>query len=232
MKLDDVIPWGRSLDEYRAMFALSAADVASRILGCGDGPASFNADGTELGYRITSCDPIYEFTGAQVESRVHQSYPAMIAQVKAKPDNFRWELFRDPDHLVEYRLAAMRGFLADYEAGKASGRYVAASLPRLPFADAAFDLALCSHFLFLYSAHIDLAFHRQALQELLRVAREVRIFPLLDLDCVRSAHVEPVCAFLRSEGHQVEIVRVPYEFQRGGNEMLRIRRRHSSQSMC
>jgi len=224
MKLADVIPWGRSFDEYRAMFALSAADFAAPILGCGDGPASFNAEATTAGYQIVSCDPIYAFSGPQIESRVQQCYPAMIAQVKAQPENFRWDFFRDPDQLVEYRMAAMRRFLTDYDAGRATGRYVTAALPRLPFADHAFDLALCSHLLFLYSAHFDAEFHCLAIHELLRVAREVRIFPLLDLDCRRSVHVEPVREHLEIEGFRVEVVRVPYEFQRGGNEMLRIQR--------
>ena len=41
--LDRIVPWGRTFDEYRAMFALSTTDLEGRILGCGDGPASFNA---------------------------------------------------------------------------------------------------------------------------------------------------------------------------------------------
>ena len=49
MKLEQVVPWGRSLAEYRAMFALSEADLQRRILGCGDGPASFNAEMTAAG---------------------------------------------------------------------------------------------------------------------------------------------------------------------------------------
>jgi hypothetical protein len=43
MKLEKVVPFGRSLDEYLKMFALSASDLQQRILGVGDGPASFNA---------------------------------------------------------------------------------------------------------------------------------------------------------------------------------------------
>jgi hypothetical protein len=35
--------WGRSLDEYKLMFRLSETDMKSKILGCGVGPASFNA---------------------------------------------------------------------------------------------------------------------------------------------------------------------------------------------
>jgi hypothetical protein len=76
-------------------------------------------------------------------------------------------------------MAAMRVFLADYVLGKASGRHLEAELPTLPFADAAFDLAMCSHFVFLYSTQLGEAFHRDATKEMCRVASEVRIFPLL-----------------------------------------------------
>ncbi|HKV39847.1 MAG TPA: SAM-dependent methyltransferase, partial [Blastocatellia bacterium] len=38
VQLDKVVPWGRSLDEYRLMFNLSERDLRSKIAGCGDGP--------------------------------------------------------------------------------------------------------------------------------------------------------------------------------------------------
>jgi hypothetical protein len=57
--LEQVVPWGRSFEEYRAMFALSDADLEGRVLGCGDGPASFNAVATQRGANVVSCDPIY-----------------------------------------------------------------------------------------------------------------------------------------------------------------------------
>jgi hypothetical protein len=43
VKLDKVIPFGRSLDEYTKIFSLSKSDLNRKILGVGDGPASFNA---------------------------------------------------------------------------------------------------------------------------------------------------------------------------------------------
>ena len=46
MKLEKVVPFGRSLDEYIKMFKLTVADLGKRILGVGDGPASFNAEAT------------------------------------------------------------------------------------------------------------------------------------------------------------------------------------------
>ena len=59
--LDKVVPWGRSFDEYCRMFLLTDQDLAGRIVGCADGPASFNAEATRLGTRVVSCDPIYAF---------------------------------------------------------------------------------------------------------------------------------------------------------------------------
>jgi hypothetical protein len=65
---------------------------------------------------------------------------------------------------------------------------------------------------------------REGLLELCRVAREVRIFPLLALGSRPSPHVGAVAAGMRSAGCHVTIEAVPYEFQRGGNQMMRIRR--------
>jgi hypothetical protein len=100
--LDQVVPWGRSFEEYRRMFALSDAELHLRILGCADGPASFNAESTRRGTAVISIDPLY---------------------------------------------------------------------------------------LFLYTEHLSEAFHRSAILESCRVAREVRIFPLLALDGCTSRYI-------------------------------------------
>ena len=67
MKLEQVVPFGRSIGEYQAMFDLSQDDLRKNILGVGDGPASFNAEMTKLGYRVVSIDPLYSFTGQEIE---------------------------------------------------------------------------------------------------------------------------------------------------------------------
>jgi hypothetical protein len=228
MTLNEVIPWGRSFEEYRHMFALTDAELGGTVLGCGDGPASFNAEATALGHRVVSCDPLYVFTAGAIARRVQECYDVVIAQVKKNPDGFVWSYFRDPDHLGECRLAAVRRFLADFETGKREGRYVAAALPTLPFRDGRFALAVVSHLLFLYSEQLDLDFHLAAVEELVRVAQEVRVFPLLGLDRQWSRHVGPVCDHLTRAGFAVEVVAVEYEFQRAedhaGNRMLRVRR--------
>jgi hypothetical protein len=63
--LDQVVPWGRSFDEYCKMFALTPDDLQLRIVGCADGPASFNAEATAAGLSVTSCDPLYHFSTAE-----------------------------------------------------------------------------------------------------------------------------------------------------------------------
>jgi len=224
VQLDQVIPWGRSFQEYRRMFDLSPGDLRGRILGCGDGPASFNAEAAAHGYRVLSCDPIYSLSGGTIRQRFNECAGPLMAQVRATAEHYVWTYHRDPDRLLRNRQAAIDGFLADYASdGARGGRYVAAALPRLPFADGTFDLAVVSHLLFLYSALLDQAFHERSIRELCRVAREVRIFPLVSLDCAASPLVEPIMADLTRGGFTVEVRAVDYEFVRGANQMLRVR---------
>jgi hypothetical protein len=68
-------------------------------------------------------------------------------------------------------------------------------------------------------------FHQDAIQELCRIAREVRIFPLLALGGHRSPYIDRSVTELCGAGHNVSIEDVPYEFQRGGNQIIRIRTR-------
>ncbi len=224
MQLTDVKPWGRSLHEYRLMFSLSDGDLAQRVLGCGDGPASVNAElqASAAGPYI-SVDPIYVFSGADIESRVRETYEVIVSQVKQNVHHYLWNHFPDPDAQGRARLAAMKLFLKDYESGRAKGRYIAGSLPALPFPNGEFDLCLCSHLLFLYTEQLSLDFHIAAMLEQLRVAREVRVFPLFDLNCHRSAHLAPVLQTLHERGYDAQLVKVAHEFQKGANEMLQVR---------
>ena len=223
--LSEVVPWGRSYDEYCRMFALSDADLSKRILGCGDGPAGFNVEATRRDTAVVSCDPLYQFSAPQIRNRIAQTYDEVMAQMRSNEAEFVWTEIGSVEELGRIRMSAMNGFLDDFERGKADGRYVDAGLPSLPFADGSFELALCSHFLFLYSAQLGETFHRQALLELCRVAGEVRIFPLLALGGVPTPLVGQAKADLSDAGFVAAVEKVPYEFARGSNEMLTIRRR-------
>jgi hypothetical protein len=220
--LDQVVPWGRSFAEYRRMFNLSDADLQLRILGCADGPASFNAEATRRGTSVISIDPLYRFDTETIRSRIAATYDQMLLQARNNLSQFVWDSIQSVEELGRIRTQAMQAFLSDYDLGKRQGRYVDAELPSIAFPDQSFDLALCSHFLFLYSEHFSESFHHSAILELCRVAREVRIFPLLALDGRTSRYVQSMVNDLRGSC-EVALETVPYEFQRGGNQMMRVR---------
>ena len=221
----EAVPWGRSFDEYRRMFALSDDDLGLRIVGCADGPASFNCEMFQQGRRVVSCDPLYQLSRSQIQERINVTYENVMRQTYQHRDRFVWASIKSPEDLGKTRLAAMDRFLSDYDEGKPSGRYVIGELPALPFEAESFDLALCSHFLFLYSDNFSLEFHRKAIDEMCRVATEARIFPLLNYNSQPSPYVEPLLKDLADAGYEPTVVKVPYEFQRGGNQMLRVRPR-------
>ncbi len=223
MKLDRVVPFGRSLDEYTKMFNLSAKDLQKRILGVGDGPASFNAEGTAKGYDITSIDPIYQFAGVEIKQRFDAVVDNIINQVIATPNNWVWSYHKNPEALKDNRIKTLEIFLQDYQQGKQEGRYLAQELPDLDFAEQSYDLALCSHFLFLYSDQLNQDFHVAAIQEILRVSREVRIFPLLTLMQETSPYLDFVIDKFSDLGYSTSIEKVPYELQPGANQMLIIK---------
>ena len=60
--------------------------------------------------------------------------------------------------------------------------------------------------------------------EMMRVGNESRVFPILDLDAKKSTYIEPIIEKLSDLSFNCYIEKVPYEFQKGGNEMLKITR--------
>ena len=225
MILNSIVPWGRNLYEYVDMFKLTDDElIKCNILGCGDGPASFNAEVTALGGSVISIDPSYQFTTEQIASRIDDVALEVIAEVRKRQEDFVWKNIANPKALYEMRISAMKTFLADFKVGKEEGRYKYEMLPKLSFNDAQFDLALSSHFLFLYSEHLDEQFHKDALDEMLRVAKEVRIFPLVTLSGEVSTHLTPVMTYLEARGYSCEVIKTAYEFQKGGDEMLVVKK--------
>ncbi len=224
IKLEKVIPFGRSLDEYRRMFVLSDDDLNKNIVGVGDGPASFNAEIFAGGKFIVSVDPLYVFHADEIEMQFNKVVDNIFAQLKASPDDWVWSYHQSPELLRKYRVNVLRRFVADLEKGRSEGRYIVGELPRLHFDDNQFDIAVCSHFLFLYSDHYTYEFHRDSILEMLRVAPEVRIFPLLTLMLEKSPYVQRLIGELTACGFSLRVEKVDYELQRGGNEMLRIQK--------
>ena len=224
MKLENVVPWGRNLEEYQNMFLLSEKDLQSKILGCGDGPSSFNFEVTKLNGNMTSIDPIYQFTKDEIQQRIDETSSVVSEQLKQNQNDFVWKSIKSVDKLINIRLTAMNNFIKDYENGKKEKRYIHNELPKLSFENDSFDLVLSSHFLFLYSEHFDLQFHIDSILEMCRISKkEVKIFPLLDLKNQKSEYLEPILEELKRKGFEAKIIKTDYEFQKGANELLRIK---------
>jgi hypothetical protein len=221
-RYDEIVPWGRSFHEYRQMFHLYDSDLDLKIIGCGDGPASFNCEMKLQGKHVVSVDPLYQYSEQQIRTRINQTFESVISQTRENQDKFLWQAIPSVEALGSIRMAAMERFLSDYTQGKSEGRYVCGQLPKLPFGNAEFELALCSHLLFLYSDNLSLDFHIQAIEEMCRIAKEVRIFPLLDVNAEPSPYVEEIIKEFKAQGKNARQEQVGYEFQKNGNQMLKI----------
>ncbi len=222
-KLKNVVPWGRTFAEYKRMFALSEADLNKKIISFGDGPASFNSEMTKRNKQIISIDPVYRFSESEIRQRINETKDVVIEQTKNNADNFVWKQIKTVDELINTRLSAMDGFLSDFEKGKAEGRYINHELPQnTNFKELSFDLGLSSHFLILYD-QLGVDFHIAAISEMLRVAKEIRIFPILTLDAKKSEILDLIINHFSSD-YDIEIKSVDYEFQKNGNKMLVIKK--------
>ncbi|WP_129789895.1 hypothetical protein [Promicromonospora panici] len=223
----------RHVTEYRAFLCLTDADLtARRLLDCSAGASGFAAAVNAAGGSVTAVDPAYGDLAA-LRAAVAASSSGADALIDAHSDAFTWDWYGSPAARQALRDEARAAFLADLAASP--GTYVPGALPDLPLPDDAFDLAITSHLLFTWadvvvdtpggSVPLDEAWHHAALLELLRVAPEVRVFPLVRQgDGAAVPFLPRLLDDLRAEGHGAELRRVAYEFQRGADRMLVLRR--------
>lgn len=222
-KLDCVVPWGRNLEEYKLMFQLNDSDTEKKIAGFGDGPASFNYEATKQGYSVTSFDPIYQFSENDLKKRIEEVRITVMQQMKENKDNYVWTNIKSLDELEDIRMSAMRLFLSDYQQGKTEKRYIYHELPnKLPYADNTFDIGISSHFLLMYTT-LGYDFHVQSMTEMLRICKEIRIFPIVDLDANHTELISRVIEYFKNY-YDVEITDTSYRFQKGANKLLVIRK--------
>lgn len=220
IKLESIIPLGRRREEYMGMFNLNDEVLDLRILDCGGGPSSFNFELTKSGGSITSIDPIYQFSHQQIQDRINATFDDIMNQAESNKDQFIWSQISSVDDLRDRRKTAMEMFIKDFSKGKQEGRYIYAQLPELPFEGGQFDLALCSHLLFLYSDSLTYDFHVEAIKEMLRVSAEIRIFPIVDLTGQESKYMDDIIKEFRNKGYQVKLEYTEYEFFKNANMIL------------
>jgi hypothetical protein len=225
LDLDRVVLLGRTLAEYQRYFALQVEDLrARRILDVAAGVSSFTAEASELGARGTAFDPIYKLSAQEIGDRCQADLEHVVKAI-ANLQVYRWEFYRDPAGMREYRLRAYQKFLADFGSG-VGGRYVAGELPQTPFRNGQFELVLVSYFLFVYEARLTYELHQASVRELMRITSgEIRIYPLVTFEAERSQYLDRLQREPEFSAWEFVIVPTDFEFLRNSNCYLRIARR-------
>ena len=116
--IGEMLVTSRSLAEYRAMFALSDADLRGTILDCPGGASSATAEINAAGGNARAADPLYGrgLTAAQLAELTQAETDRGNAYVRAHPDQYRWRYFNDADHHHASRSQAGQHFARDYAA--------------------------------------------------------------------------------------------------------------------
>lgn len=226
LDIDRIAFIGRTYGEYLSMFDLDREALSrGAVLDCPAGPSSFAAEAKGLGLDVTACDISYCLPIEKLRERCRSDISHVFAKFDEASHLYTWKHYKDRDEVITLRKRAAELFALDFPRGYEEGRYRHGELPRLPLPDGGFSLVLSGHFLFLYSDWLDFDFHIDCLKELLRVSsEEVRVFPLCGLDGRTYPRLDEVLSTLGSMGVEAETVKVPFEFQRGCNMMLKLRK--------
>jgi SAM-dependent methyltransferase len=237
MEFARVVFFGRSAEEGVQMDGLEPSRwKGAAVLDCPGGPGSLAAALAHAGVATTAVDPCYGAPAEELERQALADINLTLIQFAANADldpGFDLEACR------QSKIQALETFLADYRLHPE--RYLRAALPELPFADSSFDLVLSGHLLFSYApieagglmpqGGFDLAWHRRALAELLRVSRrEVRLYPAHTLQgrSLRHPYAEALLAAV-SEPWQGSFFPSSYDQgHRGCTDGLRFQRRSST----
>lgn len=224
LDIDRIAFFGRTYTEYMDMFGLDESLLRNgRILDCPAGASSFAAEAHKLGINVTACDILYDLTSGELMEKGKNDLQHVFEKFDEAAHLYVWKYYKDKNAVMTLRNKALEIFADDFMNGLKEKRYIQAELPNLPFPDKSFSLVLSGNFLFLYGDRLNLDFHIACLKELVRVASgEVRIFPLTGLDAKPYPYLNDVLGFLHSERIGFEIKKAPFEFQRGGNLMLKL----------
>lgn len=215
--------WSHSLKNYVLMFDLLSEELALPIVDIAAGLSSFNSEMTYQGYKVVSCDPLYATPPEKIEKVTDEIISALTQRVETHPERFHWgDEFSNFSTLLRQQRDIATVFCLDFEKGLKEQRYRTDALPHLSFDDFQFSLALCANFIFDGMGADDPDFQIKAIKELCRVGGEARIYPLLNKSGEISPHLGTVIAALQQAEYGVEIRKVPYEFFKHGDAMLRV----------
>jgi len=222
--LDDFLITGRTFEEYVAFFDLDAEALrGKKVLDCPGGASSFVAQARDFEIEAHACDMLYRFERDAILEQGLKSIDHIYRDVSWMEDN-NFEFYGSIERHRSFRENALTQFCDDYN----PVYYRYAQLPKLLYDDQTFDIVLSSHLLFVYDDRLDIHFHIESIREMLRIGREVRLFPLIDFKNSRvdeEKNLSPY-AYAIAEIFGGEIIPVDFEFQKNGGYMMRILNRN------
>ncbi len=218
LQLRDYLITGRTFEEYMAFFNLNPNTLrGKKVLDCPSGVSSFIADAKALNIDAHGCDIIYAHDASAIIKRAYDSIELIYQDVTWMADH-NFDFYGSIANHKKHRQRALRGFENDFN----TRHYLYQTLPQLSYGDKAFDLLLSSHLLFVYDDRLSLEFHLQSIREMLRVAKEVRIFPLIDFKNSRKNEADNFSPFVNTilKTFKAKVVPVDFEFQPRGGAMM------------
>jgi hypothetical protein len=227
LKLNRVAFYGRTFFEYLLFFNLTLEQLKKypKIIDCPSGASSFVAEINDYvkNAKVVGCYPLFDKSLDYLKRKGQEDILYVVEKVKSTAYLYNWSYYRTLENLTDHRKIALHKFLLDYRQGQHEHRYIKANLPELPFEDKSFDLVLNGHFLFTYANKFDFEFHVSSILELFRISsKEVRIYPIQEGSLKPYSFMNELISELKGHGIDYEILKVPFEFQRGSNKVLRL----------
>lgn len=214
--------WGQHLDEYQDMFALTDDDLRKSFLEYNSGVSAFNVEVRSKALSCVSCDPWYVLDKNSLREKIELNFNTRIRELQNNLDSLDVSRYGSFEQLVNYRRKGIESFFADFEDGLVSKRYLPITTDELPFPDFQFDFALIANNFFADLDYQTVEYHIAKIKELARVAKDVRIFPLVDANGTPSNLLGPIIMGLYQDNFRVEVKDVAYYLQHRGNAMLRV----------
>lgn len=211
--------WVHSLEDYCSMFNLDEQTLKLSILDYPAGISSFNSEMFAKGHaNVVSADRHYDLSPMDMVKHVGFVIQDLSENIEQWSSQFHQAAVDEIDDFLNRSNQYAQLFLRDYSVGQQESRYQVAKLPRLPFNDLQFDLALCSDLMFRSPKFTPL----EVATELARIAKEVRIFPLMDRHGEISAELGPVMLALQQQDFGIEVKEVSFKLHKKSNAMLRV----------
>ena len=224
LELENVVITGRTFEEYSSFFDLKLEDLKGiKVLDCPSGASSFVSTLKQNDIDVIGVDLLYEFDKNSIEAQGYKTIEK-IYQDTSWMDVYKMDFYKTKENHRSHRETALKTFIRDFN----TKNYVFGKLPNLPFENKEFDIAFSSHLLFVYDNMLDYEFHKNSILELLRISKEVRIFPLVDFKNSRIDEEKNFSHFVYkildelSEDFKCQIVKVDFEFQPRANYYLRV----------